>query len=76
MTPNLFFFSTLSVLSLLIPAAFFGALNDAVTVTAESQVVSDETRHMFLQMSRGIAVLLLLVYVHLSKLLNWLQFSM
>lgn len=51
------------VLSLLIPAAFFNALDHAATASAEIQVVSDATRHLILEMSRGIAVILLLMYV-------------
>lgn len=51
------------VLSLLIPAAFFNALDNAATASAESLGVSDATRHLILEMSRGIAVILLLMYV-------------
>ncbi|PPQ92382.1 hypothetical protein CVT25_008732 [Psilocybe cyanescens] len=57
---------TLGVLSLLIPAAFFSAISGALDINGETgakQAVNDTTRHSFLQMSRGLAVLLLFVYV-------------
>ncbi len=49
-----------SVLTILIPTAFFAALDNGVTADG---LVSDETRSMFLQMSHGLAVILLLVYI-------------
>lgn len=59
------------VLSLLLPAAFFAAVDTAfVAPVAEGAeaataevLVSDATRHVFLQMSRGLAIILLAVYV-------------
>ncbi|KAG6919280.1 hypothetical protein DXG01_007412 [Tephrocybe rancida] len=59
---------TLGVLSLLLPAAFFSAIDGGVQrlVTpqvAVSIVVTDETRHTFLVMSRGLAIILLAVYL-------------
>ncbi|KAF7433375.1 hypothetical protein PC9H_005325 [Pleurotus ostreatus] len=57
---------TIGVLSLLLPAAFFSALDRGVAVSVEAPaagMVSNETREVFLQMSRGIAIILLLIYV-------------
>jgi len=51
---------TIGVLTILIPTAFFAALDNGVTADG---LVSDETRSMFLQMSHGLAVILLLVYI-------------
>lgn len=56
----------LGVLSILLPAAFFSAIDTSFTPSAgvaAVSVVTDETRKIFLQMSRGLAILLLLVYV-------------
>jgi len=53
------------VLSFLLPAAFFSAINTSFTPSAEVaavSVVTDETRKIFLQMSRGLAILLLVVW--------------
>ena len=52
------------VLSILLPAAFFSAINTSFTVStgiAAVSVVTDETRNVFLQISRGLAILLLVV---------------
>ncbi|KDR83456.1 hypothetical protein GALMADRAFT_235613 [Galerina marginata CBS 339.88] len=57
---------TIGVLTLLIPAAFFSAIDSSFSIDGETgaqSVVTDATRHTFLQMSRGLAVLLLVVYV-------------
>ncbi|KAF4574673.1 hypothetical protein EYR36_006023 [Pleurotus pulmonarius] len=57
---------TIGVLSLLLPAAFFSALDRGVAVSVEAPaagIASDETREIFLQMSRGIAIILLLIYI-------------
>jgi len=56
---------TLGVLSLMIPAAFFAAIDGGIDPTTSGAVnpVSDEIRGMFLKMSRGVAILLLCVYV-------------
>jgi len=56
---------TIGVLSLLLPAAFFAALDRGVAseITAVTGVVNDNNRHIFLQISRGLAVILLLVYI-------------
>ena len=53
-------------MALLIPAAFFAALDRGVpsTITTDQAVgsiVNDDTRHIFLEMSRGLAIILLLV---------------
>ncbi|TFK73012.1 hypothetical protein BDN72DRAFT_762300 [Pluteus cervinus] len=64
---------TIGVLSLLLPAAFFAGI-DSIPVTAEPIVarreeaaalipVSDASKAVFLGMSRGIAIMLLAVYV-------------
>ncbi|KAJ3505926.1 hypothetical protein NLJ89_g7158 [Agrocybe chaxingu] len=57
---------TLGVLSLLIPAAYFAALNTSFSPNANVPaviIVTDEMRANFLKMSRGLAVLLLIVYI-------------
>ncbi|KAG6903304.1 hypothetical protein C0995_013057 [Termitomyces sp. Mi166 len=56
------------VLSLLLPAAFFSTIDRGVSrelneEVAISLVVNDSTRHTFLVISRGLAVILLSVYV-------------
>lgn len=52
-------------MSLLLPAAFFAALDRGaaadLTPGAAGSVVNDITRHNILQISRGLAVILLLV---------------
>jgi Ca2+:H+ antiporter len=55
-----------SVMTLLIPAAFFAALDRGVasTITTDAAVgslINDATRGNFLKMSRGLACILLLV---------------
>lgn len=54
-----------SVMSLLLPAAFFAALDRGaaadLTPGATGSVVNDIVRHNILQISRGLAVILLLV---------------
>ena len=60
------------VLATLLPTAFFAALDRGVSAaTAEaaeavSAVVNDTTRGQILRMSRGMAVMLLVVYVSTS----------
>ncbi|KAF7301533.1 Sodium calcium exchanger [Mycena indigotica] len=58
---------TIGVLTLLLPASFFAALDRGVIpVNAEQlaeSLVNDTTRRMLLQMSRGLAFILLGVYV-------------
>ncbi|KAK0201669.1 hypothetical protein DFS33DRAFT_1263842 [Desarmillaria ectypa] len=49
----------IGVLSLLLPTAFFASIEGV----DPANVVNDETRHAFLQMSRGLAIILLLVYI-------------
>ncbi|EIN04423.1 hypothetical protein PUNSTDRAFT_108161 [Punctularia strigosozonata HHB-11173 SS5] len=51
---------TIGVLTLLLPTAFFSSINRG---TASESIVSDDLRHTFLQMSRGLAIILLLVYI-------------
>jgi len=50
---------TVGVLSLLLPTAFFTALDRTGTET----IVTDGLREQFLQMSRGAAIILLVIYV-------------
>ncbi|KAF8803776.1 hypothetical protein BYT27DRAFT_7109338 [Phlegmacium glaucopus] len=55
---------SLGFLSLLLPAAFFAALDTGFSPSATIQsVVNDHYRGTFLKISRGIAVLLLIVYI-------------
>ncbi|KAG8923723.1 hypothetical protein FRC01_012432 [Tulasnella sp. 417] len=70
---------TMGVVTLLLPAAFFGAMNEpsvatqargseslverSFAVLSEHGAASDETRGAILQFSRGLSVLLLLVYI-------------
>ncbi|KAF8204855.1 hypothetical protein BJ912DRAFT_1073151 [Pholiota molesta] len=63
---------TIGVLTLLLPAAFFAAINTSFSGAASTSaqaasdaasVLTDATRETFLQMSRGLAVLLLIVYI-------------
>ncbi|KAI5122341.1 hypothetical protein M0805_002508 [Coniferiporia weirii] len=51
----------IGVLSLLIPAAFFAALDSSTS--AQNVLTDSASRTQFLQMSRGLAILLLLVYL-------------
>jgi len=51
---------TVGVLSLLLPTAFFAAMDRG---TGSESIVTDELRSQFLQMSRGAAVILLVIYV-------------
>lgn len=58
----------IGVLSLLLPAAYFAALDRGVgrQLTEEisvSFIVNDDTRRIFLIMSRGLAIILLVVYI-------------
>jgi Ca2+:H+ antiporter len=58
---------TIGVLTLLLPAAFFAAIDGGVVTVAgaaaSESVVNDSVRHTFLSMSRGLSVMLLAVYV-------------
>ncbi|KAJ6516216.1 hypothetical protein C8R45DRAFT_959313 [Mycena sanguinolenta] len=58
---------TIGVMTLLLPAAFFAALDHGLTTATSPETgdlyVNDTTRGIFLQMSRGLAVVLLSVYV-------------
>lgn len=70
---------TMGVVTLLLPAAFFGAMNEpsietearvsaplverSFAVLSEHGAVSDETRGAILKFSRALAILLLLVYI-------------
>ncbi|KLO10218.1 hypothetical protein SCHPADRAFT_832869 [Schizopora paradoxa] len=51
---------TIGVMTILIPTAFFAALDNGPT---EDTLVSDATRLTFLKMSHGLAIILLLVYI-------------
>ncbi|KAJ3743377.1 hypothetical protein DFH05DRAFT_1447445 [Lentinula detonsa] len=55
----------MGVLSLLLPAAVFNALDRGTEALPDnaSYIVNDNTRHTFLAVSRGLAVILLAVYV-------------
>ncbi|ETW78302.1 H+/Ca2+ exchanger Vxc1-like protein [Heterobasidion irregulare TC 32-1] len=59
---------TLGVLALVVPAAFFAALDQGLTTNADGSesgggVVVDALRADFLRLSRGFAIVLLVVYV-------------
>jgi len=58
---------TIGVMTLLLPAAFFAAMDHGVVPTAVAETAdlftTDTTRGQFLQMSRGLAVILLAVYI-------------
>jgi len=58
---------TIGVMTLLLPAAFFAALDRGGVITAASETtesfVNDANRGVFLQMSRGLALILLTVYI-------------
>jgi len=57
---------TIGVMTLLLPAAFFAALDRGILPTgadAAESVLDDTLRGVLLQMSRGLAVILLAVYV-------------
>ncbi|KAG7096675.1 hypothetical protein E1B28_004089 [Marasmius oreades] len=51
----------MGVLSLLLPGAFFSVIDRSDSPTTHG--VDDTTRHTFLMMSRGLAVILLVVYI-------------
>lgn len=51
---------TLGCMTVIIPAAFFAAL-DRGTGTQLENLVTDEVRGQFLKMSRGLAIILLIV---------------
>ncbi|KAJ7688413.1 hypothetical protein B0H17DRAFT_938383, partial [Mycena rosella] len=54
---------TTGVLSLVLPAAFFAALNSSDPARSTQNVVSDDVRGDILKVSRGLAVILLAVYL-------------
>ncbi|KAJ7233131.1 hypothetical protein B0H12DRAFT_1260530 [Mycena haematopus] len=58
---------TIGVMTLLLPAAFFAALDHGLTTSVSPDTgnlfVNDATRGIFLQMSRGLALILLTVYI-------------
>ncbi|KAF7341487.1 Vacuolar calcium ion transporter [Mycena venus] len=54
---------TIGVMTLLIPAAFFAALDNGVAGTAGADLLSDTMRGKFLKMSRGLALILIAVYI-------------
>lgn len=59
----------LRVLTLLVPAAFFAAIDrgaPAATTAGAEGILNDHLRGEFLKMSRGLALILLSVYVHLT----------
>jgi Ca2+:H+ antiporter len=51
----------LRVLSILLPTAFFASLDRGVVEPSENGLVNDSLRGNFLQMSRGIAIILLVM---------------
>ncbi|KAF9268226.1 hypothetical protein L218DRAFT_602819 [Marasmius fiardii PR-910] len=51
---------TMGVLSLLLPGAFFSVIDRSDPIT---HGIDDDTRHKFMMMSRGLAVILLVVYI-------------
>ena len=62
-----------SVLTILLPTAFFAALDRGVMTISATGVreyagtlITDQTRDQILRMSRGLAVLLLIVYVPIA----------
>jgi hypothetical protein len=77
----LFMMSYTSVMALLLPAAFFAALDRGaeaglqVGANGTAALISDTTRDKFLRMSRGIAIMLLLVSVSCSKTMWWVPHS-
>jgi len=58
---------TMGVLSLILPAAFFAALDHGAGTAAggeaTSTILTDELRDKFLRLSRGMAVILLIMYI-------------
>jgi Ca2+:H+ antiporter len=50
-------------LSILLPTAFFAALDRAVAVPITPPLISDLSRSNFLKLSRGISIVLLIVFV-------------
>lgn len=60
---------TIGVMSFLIPAAFFAATNRGGVIrsvndtTTIGSLVNDDSRHQFLIISRGLAMILLIVYI-------------
>ena len=54
---------TLGVLALVLPAAFYASLSRGSLADIEAAVLNDNARADFLRISRGIAILLLLVYI-------------
>ncbi|TFL05497.1 hypothetical protein BDV98DRAFT_500213 [Pterulicium gracile] len=54
---------TLGVLALVLPASFYASLSRGSLADIEAAVLNDNARADFLRISRGIAILLLLVYI-------------
>jgi Ca2+:H+ antiporter len=54
---------TVGVLSLLLPAAFYASLARGSVAEIEASVLNDVNRGNFLHISRGLAIMLLIVYV-------------
>ncbi|GJJ14263.1 hypothetical protein Clacol_008527 [Clathrus columnatus] len=54
---------TVGLFALLIPTAFFAAINPGFDSSLESTFISSELKDKFLRFSRGLAVILLLVYL-------------
>lgn len=51
------------MLSILLPTAFFAAIDRGVAEVSLDGLISDPMRHEFLKMSRGLAIILLIMYV-------------
>jgi Ca2+:H+ antiporter len=52
------------VLAIILPAAFFAALNSNNSSGDIQNAVSDDVRGQILKVSRGLAIILLVVYVN------------
>jgi len=55
---------TIGVLTLMLPASFFAALDRGISPTiTTASLITDQTRTSLVQISRGLAIMLLLVYI-------------
>ena len=51
------------MLAILLPTAFFAAIDRGVTEVTLDGIISDPSRHDMLKMSRGLAIIMLIMYV-------------